>query len=192
MAAPERHPPRSRRPPGGRSRAVEVDGRAPGSTPARAATAARAGHVLGTGRQRPSGPGHRHRPRRRCVVLASSTVTTLQLHVGGGILAMLLTVAHARQRRVRSRGTDLSRRSFVRLAVLTSVAVVLEAGVQATGAFMARRGVRRPTGSFQLASSSVTAIPATSCPVRPGTRARPGVLAVDRDDGRHLPRLVVG
>ena len=96
------------------------------------------------------------------VLFASSTVTTLQVHVGAGILAVVLTVAHALQRRVRSRRTDLSRRSFVRLGVLTAVAVVLEAGVQATGAFTARRGIRRPTGSFQLASSSVTAIPATS------------------------------
>ncbi|WP_406832081.1 molybdopterin-dependent oxidoreductase [Pedococcus sp. KACC 23699] len=96
------------------------------------------------------------------VLFRDSKVTTLQLHVGAGIVAVVLTVAHALQRRVRSRRTDLSRRSFVRLAVLTSVAVVLEAGVQATGVFRARRGIRRPTGSFQLASSSVTAIPATS------------------------------
>src|SRR6476620_456783 len=96
------------------------------------------------------------------VLFAGSTVTTMQLHVGAGILAVVLTVAHALQRRVRSRRTDLSRRSFVRLGVLTAVAVMLEAGVQATGALAARRGIRRPTGSFQLASSSVTAIPATS------------------------------
>ncbi len=95
-------------------------------------------------------------------LFASSRLTTLQLHVGAGVLAVVLTVAHARQRRVRPRRTDLSRRSFVRLAALTSVAAVLEAGVQASGAFTARRGTRRPTGSFQLTSSSVTAIPATS------------------------------
>jgi DMSO/TMAO reductase YedYZ molybdopterin-dependent catalytic subunit len=91
-----------------------------------------------------------------------SPLTTLQMHVGAGILACVLTVAHARQRRVRLRRTDLSRRSFVRLTVLTAVAGALEIGVQATGAFTARRGMRRPTGSFRLTSSSVAAIPATS------------------------------
>ena len=96
------------------------------------------------------------------VLFDSSTVTTLQLHVGAGILAVVLTGAHALQRRVRSRRGDLSRRSFVRLAALTAVAVVLEAVIQATGALTAGRGIRRPTGSFALASSSVAAIPATS------------------------------
>jgi len=95
-------------------------------------------------------------------LFASSPLTTLQLHVGAGILGVVLTVAHARRRRVRPRRTDLSRRSFVRLALLVSVAGVLEAGVQATGAITTRRGVRRSTGSFQLTSSSVAAIPATS------------------------------
>jgi DMSO/TMAO reductase YedYZ molybdopterin-dependent catalytic subunit len=96
------------------------------------------------------------------VLFASSPVTTLQLHVGAGVLAMVLTVAHARQRRVRPRRADLSRRSFVRLAGLVSVATLLTAGVQATGVLKARRGTRRPTGSFQLTDSAVTAIPATS------------------------------
>jgi DMSO/TMAO reductase YedYZ molybdopterin-dependent catalytic subunit len=95
-------------------------------------------------------------------LFASSPLTTLQLHVGVGILAAVLTVAHARQRRVRLRRADLSRRLFVRLAVLTSIAGVLEACVQATGVVTARRGTRRPTGSFRLTSSDVDAIPATS------------------------------
>jgi DMSO/TMAO reductase YedYZ molybdopterin-dependent catalytic subunit len=95
-------------------------------------------------------------------LFARSPLTTMQLHVGAGILAVVLTLAHASQRKVRPRRTDLSRRSFVRLALLTSVAGVLEASVQATGAFTAQRGIRQPTGSFRLTSSSVTAIPATS------------------------------
>jgi DMSO/TMAO reductase YedYZ molybdopterin-dependent catalytic subunit len=96
------------------------------------------------------------------VVLAGSPLTTMQVHVGAGLLGGVLTVAHARRRRVRPRRTDLSRRSFVRLTVLTCVAGALEAGVQATGAFTAQPGTRRPTGSFRLASSAVTDIPATS------------------------------
>jgi DMSO/TMAO reductase YedYZ molybdopterin-dependent catalytic subunit len=96
------------------------------------------------------------------VLFDSSPLTTMQVHVGAGVLGGVLTVAHARQRRVRPRRTDLSRRSFVRLAALTSVAGALEASVQATGTFTAQPGIRRPTGSFQLTSSAVTAIPATS------------------------------
>ena len=95
-------------------------------------------------------------------LLADAALTTMQLHVGAGVLAAVLTLAHARQRRIRPRRGDLSRRSFVRLAVLTSAAGALEAGVQATGALTAQRGIRRPTGSFQLTSSAVSAIPATS------------------------------
>jgi len=95
-------------------------------------------------------------------LFANSPLTTLQLHVGAGILALVLTVAHARRRRVRPRPTDLSRRSFLRLGVLTSLAGLLEAGVQTAGAFAAPRGTRRSTGSFRLASSPVAAIPATS------------------------------
>lgn len=95
-------------------------------------------------------------------LFVSSPLTTLQLHVGAGILAVVLTLAHARQRPVHFRRTDLTRRSFVRMAALGSVAGVLEASVQATGALTAQRGIRRPTGSFELTSSSIAAIPATS------------------------------
>jgi DMSO/TMAO reductase YedYZ molybdopterin-dependent catalytic subunit len=91
-----------------------------------------------------------------------ASLTTLQLHVGAGILAVVLTLAHAVRRRVHPRRTDLSRRSFVRLAALTATAGVLEAGVQAAGALTTQRGIRRATGSYRLASSSVAAIPATS------------------------------
>ena len=96
------------------------------------------------------------------VLFDSSLLTTMQVHVGAGVLGAVLTVVHARQRRVRARRTDLSRRSFVRLTVLTSLAGVLDASVQATGALTAQPGIRRPTGSFQLTSSAVNAIPATS------------------------------
>jgi hypothetical protein len=88
--------------------------------------------------------------------------TVLQLHVGAGILAVILTLAHAVRRRVHPRRTDLSRRTFVRLAGVTAAAGALEACVQATSALTTQRGIRRATGSYRLASSSVAAIPATS------------------------------
>ena len=76
--------------------------------------------------------------------------------------AVVLTLVHARHRPVRGRRTDLSRRSLLRLGMLASTAGILDAGVRAAGARAVPRGIRRPTGSFRLASSSVAAIPATS------------------------------
>lgn len=96
------------------------------------------------------------------VLGADFAVTTMQLHVGAGIVAAVLTLAHAHRRRVRVRRTDLSRRTFLRVGILASAAAVLETSVQAAGALAAPDGIRRPTGSFRLASSSVAAIPATS------------------------------
>jgi DMSO/TMAO reductase YedYZ molybdopterin-dependent catalytic subunit len=96
------------------------------------------------------------------VLLDHSPVTTMQLHVGAGLVAAVLTLAHAHRRRVSARRTDLSRRTLLRLGVLASAAGVLGASVNAAGGLTAPRGIRRPTGSFRLASSSVAAIPATS------------------------------
>jgi DMSO/TMAO reductase YedYZ molybdopterin-dependent catalytic subunit len=96
------------------------------------------------------------------VVLAGSALSSLQLHVGAGIAAALLTLVHARHRRVRARRADLTRRSLLRLGVLASASGVLDAGVRGAGARTVPRGRRRTTGSFRLASSSVAAIPATS------------------------------
>jgi DMSO/TMAO reductase YedYZ molybdopterin-dependent catalytic subunit len=96
------------------------------------------------------------------VLVAGFPLTSLQLHVGAGIAAAVLTLVHATGRRVRARRADLSRRSLLRLGLLASTAGVLEAGVWAAGARTVPRGIRRATGSFRLASSSVAAIPATS------------------------------
>jgi DMSO/TMAO reductase YedYZ molybdopterin-dependent catalytic subunit len=96
------------------------------------------------------------------VLLADSPVTTLQLHVGAGVAAAVLTLWHAHHRRVRARRTDLSRRTLLRLGAVASAAGVLAGISQAAGALTTPRGVRRSTGSFKLASSSVDAIPVTS------------------------------
>lgn len=96
------------------------------------------------------------------VLLAHSPVTTLQLHVAAGVGAAVLTLWHAHHRRVRVRRTDLSRRTFLRLGVVAAAAGALEGTAQAASALTMPYGVRRSTGSFKLASSSVTAIPITS------------------------------
>ncbi|WP_295693643.1 molybdopterin-dependent oxidoreductase [Lapillicoccus sp.] len=89
-------------------------------------------------------------------------LTVLQVHVGAGIVAAILTLAHARDRRIRARRGDLSRRALLRAGLLTSAAGVLEIGVVGAGALANPPGTRRDTGSHRLASDSVDAIPATS------------------------------
>ncbi|MEO7061312.1 MAG: molybdopterin-dependent oxidoreductase [Lapillicoccus sp.] len=89
-------------------------------------------------------------------------VTVMQAHVGAGVLAAVLTLAHARDRRIRARRTDLSRRALLRAGVLTSAAGVLEVGAMGAGALANPAGTRRDTGSRRLSSPSVDAIPATS------------------------------
>lgn len=96
------------------------------------------------------------------VLLAGSPVTTLQLHVATGVAAAVLTLWHAHHRRVRARRTDLSRRGFLRLGVVASAAGLLEGTARAASAVATPSGIRRSTGSFKLASSSVAAIPSTS------------------------------
>jgi hypothetical protein len=96
------------------------------------------------------------------VLLADSPITTLQLHVFVGVVAAVLTLWHAHHRRVRVRRTDLSRRTFLRLGVVAAAAGVLEGTAHVASAVAVPSGVRRSTGSFRLASSSVAAIPNTS------------------------------
>jgi hypothetical protein len=95
-------------------------------------------------------------------LLADSAVTTMQLHVGAGIVALVLLLAHSRQRRVRPRRADLSRRTLLRMGLVGLGGGVLDASVRSAGALASPRGTRRPTGSFRLLSSDVAAIPSTS------------------------------
>ncbi len=96
------------------------------------------------------------------VLFSDLPLTTLQLHVGAGVLAAVLTIAHARDRRVRVRRTDISRRSLMRVGVLAGGASLLTAGTQGVGSIIAGPTTRRATGSFRLTSASPDAIPVTS------------------------------
>jgi DMSO/TMAO reductase YedYZ molybdopterin-dependent catalytic subunit len=117
------------------------------------------------------------------VLVAGPAGPSLRLHVGAGIAAAVLTLVHARHRRVRTRRADLSRRSLLRLGLLASAAGVLDAGVRGAGALTVPGGLRRATGSVRLASSSVAAIPATSWlfDTVPAIDARAWRLAVTAD-----------
>lgn len=96
------------------------------------------------------------------LVAADLPVTSMQLHVGAGLLATPVTIVHARQRPVRARATDLSRRAALRACLVVGAAAGLTALVQSSGALVDRTGARRSTGSFRLATSAPSAIPVTS------------------------------
>lgn len=96
------------------------------------------------------------------VLADGSPVTVLQAHVGAGIVAVVMTLAHARDRRVRARRSDLSRRTVLRAGALALAGATGAGTVTVAGAALASAGTRRPTGSFRLASTGVDAVPATS------------------------------
>jgi len=96
------------------------------------------------------------------VLADDQPVTVLQAHVGAGIVAVLMTLAHARDRRVRARRGDLSRRTLLRAGAVALAGGAAAGAMTAAGAALASAGTRRATGSFRLASSEVDAIPATS------------------------------
>ncbi len=89
-------------------------------------------------------------------------VTVLQVHVGAGLVAVALTLAHARDRRVRARRSDLSRRTVLRAGGLAVAGGLAAGGVTVLGSAVAAAGTRRSTGSFRLDSDAVEQIPATS------------------------------
>ncbi len=94
--------------------------------------------------------------------LQGSAVTTMQLHVTAGIVATVLTVVHARQRPVRVRRIDRSRRAVLRAGLVLGAAGVATAVAQGVGYLATGSDSRRATGSLRLASSEVAAIPSTS------------------------------
>lgn len=88
-------------------------------------------------------------------------VTTMQLHVGTGLAAAALTVAHAVQRPVRLRRADWGRRTLLRSGGVVAVAGLFGLAGQVAGATVDRSGRRRETGSVRLAPDEVSAVPVT-------------------------------
>ncbi|MGI8574714.1 MAG: molybdopterin-dependent oxidoreductase [Egibacteraceae bacterium] len=87
---------------------------------------------------------------------------TMQLHVGGAIVVMLLVAFHARQRPARPRPTDLSRRTVLQTSALVAGAgagwVVLERSWALAGTPGADR---RFTGSHEIGSGEPARMPVT-------------------------------
>lgn len=77
--------------------------------------------------------------------------TSMQLHVGAGTLALVLTIVHYRQRPVKPRAADLSRRNTLRAAGLIGVSGVLYLTVEwLLDAFGLPGDERRFTGSHDI------------------------------------------
>lgn len=91
-----------------------------------------------------------------------ATPTTLQLHVGAAVAAVLFLGAHWRLHPQRPRRTDLGRRSALRLGGIGAVAALgwlgYEGALTASGAVGARR---RFTGSHERGSGTPAEMPVT-------------------------------
>ncbi|HSL25509.1 MAG TPA: molybdopterin-dependent oxidoreductase [Acidimicrobiia bacterium] len=89
--------------------------------------------------------------------------TVLWLHVVTALLAAPLAVWHVLARRTLPRGADLSRRNFVRTALLASAATVAWWGVDRSVALAGLPGARRRfSGSHELSSFRPDGMPVTS------------------------------
>ncbi|NNL98226.1 MAG: molybdopterin-dependent oxidoreductase [Acidimicrobiia bacterium] len=90
-------------------------------------------------------------------------LTAMQVHVGGGTLALVLTLVHARQRPVRPRAIDLERRSLLRAGAVLGAAGAAYVGVSGATTLLRLPGRdSRPTGSYERGSGDPAAMPVTS------------------------------
>jgi DMSO/TMAO reductase YedYZ molybdopterin-dependent catalytic subunit len=87
----------------------------------------------------------------------------MQIHVGGGLLALGLAIDHFRRHPVKPRHFDFDRRAFIRASTLTAAAAAIwvawEGTLQALGA---PGGDRRFTGMHERGSHDPAALPTTS------------------------------
>lgn len=89
-------------------------------------------------------------------------LTVMQIHVGGGLIALALLVFHYRSHPVRPRAGDLSRRNFLRTAGLAGLATAIWAGWERSLAAADSDGAdRRFTGSHERSSFDPSGMPVT-------------------------------
>ena len=97
------------------------------------------------------------------LLIAAFGITALQVHVGAALVALIPTVVHIRQRRIRPRTTDFSRRSVMRGGLVIAAAGGLYGLLAGTASLLALPGAqRRATGSYELASGQPRLMPNTS------------------------------
>lgn len=89
-------------------------------------------------------------------------LTTMQLHIGSAVATAALAVAHYVRHPVRPRRTDLSRRTFLRTAVLGIGSGMAWVGAEGIARVAGWPGAgRRFTGSHERGSGDPAAMPAT-------------------------------
>ena len=97
------------------------------------------------------------------LLVYAGPLTAMDVHVGAALLAVPLAIWHVARRRIRLRPTDLSRRTFLRGALLAGGAIAAysstELAVRAAG--LPGRD-RRFTGSYEAGSFDPLAMPVSS------------------------------
>ena len=77
--------------------------------------------------------------------------TIMQIHVGAGLTTLVLAAVHARQRRVKPRSTDLTRRNLLRAGAVIAASGVAYLGVEGLWRAAGVPGARRRfTGSHEI------------------------------------------
>ncbi len=90
-------------------------------------------------------------------------LTVMQIHVGGAVLALGLTIDHFRRHPVKPRHFDLDRRAFLRSSALAATAAAVWLAWEGTlQALEAPGSERRFTGMHRRGSHDPTALPTTS------------------------------
>lgn len=90
-------------------------------------------------------------------------LTAIQVHVGSGVMAVLLTVVHVAQRPVRPHRVDFTRRALLRTGAVVGAAGTAYLGlVGATSLLRLPGRERRTTGSYERGSGNPAAMPVTS------------------------------
>ncbi len=89
--------------------------------------------------------------------------TAMDFHVGAALVAVPLAIWHVAKRRIRIRGADLSRRTFLRGALLAGGAVAAYGSTELVVRAAGLPGKdRRFTGSYEAGSFDPTAMPVSS------------------------------
>jgi hypothetical protein len=97
------------------------------------------------------------------LLVAAGPITAMDVHVGAALVAVPLVIWHVAVRRVRIRGTDLSRRTFLRGAVVvTGAAALYGTSEMAARVLRLPGGGRRFTGSYEAGSYQPEVMPVSS------------------------------
>jgi len=97
------------------------------------------------------------------ILVYAGPFTAMEVHVGAALAAVPLAIWHVAARRVRFRATDLSRRNFLRGAVvISSAAAAYGAGEIVLRATGLPGAARRFTGSYEAGSYAPALMPVSS------------------------------